>query len=243
MDYNEVLKFINPNNEEDVRSRKYVVTYMDNNGKKATKAIRMFVRYHNTIGYFVGKARTHGYKLAPETCDRWADIRLASAYNPSSEVMARRMRKRATDAVKMLEKSGLWADIKEQLEKFLALDEETQMNKFINNNSLYDLRVSNEFPWFTDYQIFSSLKAPKCWEYISFEKWRREEEESHLLSAIKEKGEYKDAWQEDYDRSVEVRLCEDGQMRAWFSKEFRGCGNGHYYLMFDEKHAIHYEDD
>lgn len=243
MEYNEVLKFINPNNEEDVQSNKYVVTYIDNNGKKATRAIRMFVRYHSTIGYFVGKARANGYKLNPYMCENWINIRLAGASNTSSETVARRMRKRAADAVKMLEKSGLWTDIKKELETFLALDEETQMNSFVNKQSLFELRMSKEFPWFTRYSIFEALKRPKCWEYISFDRWRREEEEKAILRAIKEKGEYRNAWQEDYDRSVEVRLCEDGQMRAWFSKEFRGYGNGHYYLMFDEKHAIHLEDD
>jgi hypothetical protein len=35
----------------------------------------------------------------------------------------------------------------------------------------------------------------------------------------------------------------DGEKLAWYSEEYRGCLNGHYYLMFDATHAIFYEDD
>jgi hypothetical protein len=31
--------------------------------------------------------------------------------------------------------------------------------------------------------------------------------------------------------------------KAWYSEEYRGCGNGHYYLALDETHALFYEDD
>ena len=29
----------------------------------------------------------------------------------------------------------------------------------------------------------------------------------------------------------------------WYSKEFKGCGNGHYYLALDATHTIFVEDD
>jgi hypothetical protein len=31
--------------------------------------------------------------------------------------------------------------------------------------------------------------------------------------------------------------------KAWYSEEFKDCGNGHYYLALSKTHAIHYEDD
>jgi hypothetical protein len=31
--------------------------------------------------------------------------------------------------------------------------------------------------------------------------------------------------------------------KAWYSEEYRGCGNGHYYLALDGTHALFYEDD
>jgi hypothetical protein len=31
--------------------------------------------------------------------------------------------------------------------------------------------------------------------------------------------------------------------RAWYSEEFKGCGNGHYYLALNHEYAVYYEDD
>ena len=35
----------------------------------------------------------------------------------------------------------------------------------------------------------------------------------------------------------------DGIRRAWYSEEYRGCGNGHYYLAINATHAIYYGKD
>lgn len=43
-----------------------------------------------------------------------------------------------------------------------------------------------------------------------------------------------------YDVSFEFKP-ED--KKAWYSEEFKGCGNGHYYLALDDTYALHYEDD
>lgn len=43
-----------------------------------------------------------------------------------------------------------------------------------------------------------------------------------------------------YDNHFEINR---DNKKAWLSREFRGCGNGHYYLLISPTHAIHYEDD
>ena len=50
-------------------------------------------------------------------------------------------------------------------------------------------------------------------------------------------------WYGSYDYSIEVRKNEDGTIIGWYSAEYKGCGNGHYYLLLDAEHAIYYEDD
>ena len=45
------------------------------------------------------------------------------------------------------------------------------------------------------------------------------------------------------DKSVEVRLCEDGILRAWYSSEYAGCGNGAYYLLINPYRAVFCEYD
>jgi hypothetical protein len=43
-----------------------------------------------------------------------------------------------------------------------------------------------------------------------------------------------------YDVSIEYNPEAN---KAWYSEQYRGCGNGHYYLALDATHAIFYEDD
>lgn len=45
-----------------------------------------------------------------------------------------------------------------------------------------------------------------------------------------------------YDGSVELNF-DTGEMRAWFSKEFRGCGNGYYYILVNDDYFIGYDID
>ena len=60
------------------------------------------------------------------------------------------------------------------------------------------------------------------------------------LNSLSEKRKYSMRWTVNYNNSVEYNP--DGN-RAWYSEEYRGCGNGHYYLLLDEKHAAFREDD
>lgn len=241
MTFEEVIKVLNEEQLEFVPTRQYKVRYKDYDGNVKTEKIRMFINNYDRIGYFIGKATRRGYILQSNKYNSWIDIKPLGGTNVSSLV---RMRKRALDALKMLEKSGLWNDIRNEIVEFLNLDEETQRIKFADNDALYDLYRSKEFPWFRSPQIFGSFKNKKCWEYISCDKYTREHEERLLAEAIKEKRGYHHRWTEDYDRSVEISYDEKTDtIRGWFSKEYRGYGNGHYYLLFDEKHAIFYEDD
>lgn len=50
-------------------------------------------------------------------------------------------------------------------------------------------------------------------------------------------------WNGKYDVSVEGKLGNDDVYRAWLSLEYRGCGNGHYYLLINENQALFTEDD
>ena len=50
-------------------------------------------------------------------------------------------------------------------------------------------------------------------------------------------------WRGSYDYSVEIRKDKNGELKGWYSAEYKNCGNGHYYLLLDATHAIYYEDD
>ena len=63
-----------------------------------------------------------------------------------------------------------------------------------------------------------------------------------IKNALDNKEQYRCSWRYKYDCSVEVDATEKVK-RAWFSLEFKDCGNGHYYLLLNENLAIFAEDD
>ena len=46
-----------------------------------------------------------------------------------------------------------------------------------------------------------------------------------------------------YDGSLWCEPDKDGGMKAGFSKEYRGCLNGYYYLMINDEFMIGYDVD
>ena len=46
-----------------------------------------------------------------------------------------------------------------------------------------------------------------------------------------------------YDASVSIEIKEDGSMWGYLSLEFRGCGNGHYYILINDNSFIYYDKD
>ena len=157
--------------------------------------------------------------------------------------------KRARKAVEMLTESGLWEDIKDEIEYFLSLDEEKQReivcditSDFYNN--FYDqTKKDGKYNWVHTYQVFSSFANKICWKSIAWHKHTRAKNENDVKQAIANKTNFSRTWRNGYDNSVEISLGEDGKLRGWYSEEFYRCGNGHYYLLFDATHAIFYEDD
>lgn len=159
--------------------------------------------------------------------------------------LKKRLIKRATAAQKMLAESGLWDNIKAEIDTFLSLPDD-EMEKFmedVENGKLFEAAWNKKYSWFHTYQIFDSFLKTRCWKSINFRKYDRAHEVGRIQETIREKGKYSLCWTKGYDNSIYVSLGEDDIMRAWYSEEFRGCGNGHYYLMFDSTHAIFYEND
>jgi hypothetical protein len=46
-----------------------------------------------------------------------------------------------------------------------------------------------------------------------------------------------------YDGSMTFVIDADGNFRGYFSKEFRNCGNGYYYLLINDEYFIGYDVD
>lgn len=67
--------------------------------------------------------------------------------------------------------------------------------------------------------------------------------QQQLKDAIDQKKNYSYHWDCGWDCSVSTSMGTDGIYRGWFSQEFKGTGNGHYWLLISPTQAIFAEHD
>jgi hypothetical protein len=63
-----------------------------------------------------------------------------------------------------------------------------------------------------------------------------------IKDALDNKKKYRCEWHNKYDCKVEINATPEVQ-RAWFSLEYRGMLNGHYYMLLNDNTALYLEDD
>ena len=212
------------------------------NGNKYIK--RLFI---SNDGGFVCEcmkfSKSKGYIVPQDVyTNEW--VSMAKVGASASVDKVNRMKKRATDAYKMLSESGLWPDIKREIEEFLKLSDEDIRKDFVEMG-VYALYQAKKYDWYATYQVFGEFLKDKCWKSISFDKWDTSKQLvlTNVQNAISLKRDFSHRWRNNYDNSLEVNFNKDGIGRAWYSEEYKNCANGHYYLLFDYNHAIFYEDD
>ena len=237
-------------NREEIKAivtNNYAKPYRVNLIGGGSKIVRLWKADDGRIA-IMGKGRKKwGHELSCyDHYEDWATLRLVE----HDEIdYHKRFVKRATDALKMLTESGLWPDIKQSIEHFFTLTESEQ-RELVNDimTDSYELfyhevyKENGKYSWVHGYQVFESFVRKTCWKSIAWHKWERERMSAEVAECIKNGKEFHRRWVNGYDNSVEV-ANRNGEKLAWYSEEYRGCGNGHYYLMFDATHAIFYEDD
>ncbi len=231
MDYNDVYNTISRKIE------KYVYV---SEGEK--HEIRLFISSNNDICFAPKRRRNGGYMLSVYQMEKWDSLTKVNKGNKTD--LVKRMRKRAESGVAMLNESGLWDDIKKELLEFLDLSNDDIKRDFVDGD-IYELYRTKKYDWLSCYQVFSSLKAKKCWKNPSFDKYAylyKEYVINSVKCAIADKKSIRFNWRNVYDNTLEI-IGTNGIYRGYYSEEYRNCGNGHYYLLFDATHAIYYEDD
>jgi hypothetical protein len=118
-----------------------------------------------------------------------------------------------------------------------AIDE-----RLVGLHSGYKLADGKEYPAYEaiDCDILWHLAYIPKIKKMNFGKYGNEEKLAELAQAMREKKELHLTGRTSYDVSLEYKPEAN---KCWYSEEFRGCGNGHYYLALDATHAWHYEDD
>ena len=236
MELNEVKAIVNH-----TETKKYRVSMI--NGK--SKIIRLWLHDDGCVA-IMGKGKKHyGHYLSSwDGLDMWTSIKLVE-HKQNDKV--RLVKRRAQDAVKYLTQSGFWPDIKKGIEYFLQHEElieefckdmaEDSYEKFYK-----ECRPEGKYEWCPCYQVFESFYRKNCWKSVPYTRWERKYQNEAVEKAIAEKRNYTRRWTNGYDNTLEIVFDKD-YPRGWLSLEYRGCGNGHYYLLFDATHAIYYEDD
>lgn len=231
--------------KNDSKGNKYaILTYsmVRKDGKR--KQIRLCTSKGGYVSIMARKSKTMCYNLVdvPYEVDKWKSIKLVETWCD-----LKLFKKHIGDAIKYLSESGFWGDILADLSHFFSLGDNV-LEDYLNmvkedTYKAYCNIVDGDGKFYgmtRQYAVLESLANRKCWASIAWtSSWRK----SSFEDAAKNKQDFYHSWTKWYDNSIEMRNCDDGIFRAWYSEEYRGCGNGYYYLLFDGKHAIFNEKD
>lgn len=198
------------------------------------------------------RAKRYGHYYDINTFMKLFDICTQRRVSDESE-KTEKWRKAMKRAVKCMDESGLWTNIKEIFVNLLNSDmtweEHLQMHKdywrdFVKDTSICD-KYREKYPFivnengiinsdYIDNISFCKLKSM----YFGYD---NKDLKLKIKQAITERRNYKSPSRRT---SYDVSFSYDAQKcKAWYSEEFRDCGNGHYYLALNHSTALYYEDD
>ena len=214
--------------------REHVVTYADGHKRVA----RLFFSSEGNLCEFNKRSRKYGHYF-----DSTGVVSI-EPLNKEQDLL-KKTRSFIKKVIATLEKSGLWSNFLHDFKIVAQLDDE-KLLKFLNakwdesQKIMLELGL-NHRQCGVDCLKWTVEKGIKC---INYNKWNKDSEIKLFAQAIANKEQYRSTWRKGYDNSVECRFdAKDDVMRAWYSEEYKGLANGHYYYAIDATHAIFGEDD
>jgi len=245
MDYNVLAEIVEKNGHK----VKYRITL--SNGKTESK--RLFYGARG-VCEFAQNSRKRGFVIGNEYRD-WLSC---EPIIQTKDDCYKRFVKRVNFIHNILVKSGMWKEFDKRLFCYiLNLSETARYDMFC---LLYDTehyviadsknyhakmdRLQNDFYiHIGDIDMLQNLWKDKCFKTINYEDGLHDFYTDKIENAIANKTNYQQHWTKSYDHSIEITLGDDGVLRGYYSMEYRGCGNGYYYLLLDATHALFYEKD
>ena len=163
--------------------------------------------------------------------------------------------------VKTLAESGLWPEVKSRFEDLLAWGVTWEEKHEICDLS-FSFARQNDPDWAKKVAVYAA-KYPKivykdangnyvfACEYLYelsdcrtksmyFGKWDNKRIKDEIKKRLESKTDYTARETVGYDVSFEYKADHN---KAWYSEEYRGCGNGHYYLALNNSQALFCEND
>lgn len=219
---------------------KYRYAIDKNTGKK----IRYIIEDTGDYFVFAPRKTKYGYRMS------FAEFAARYKILPKPDENAE-WHKRLATVISKLEISGLWS---EKLKFFKNLD--TMSKSDLDDiNSLYRtpdiayVKYGTKYP-FVFYKDNQNIQIH--FDYISeladcrlktmyFGKYENKEIKQNIESAIQSKTSYNTGRiSVNYDVSFEYSAERN---MAWYSEEYKNCGNGHYYIAIDKNTAVFMEND
>ena len=214
----------------------------------------------NVFIFSYGKTK-YGFRRDKEYFAKNYNIFALPSEVDENKAWQRRMRR----AVKCMESSGLWEKIKKMFEQILysgmTLEEKRALYELYENYDSPAKDFSEEekakaflpylrkfpFVFYEDHNGNLHIDTDYIWELsdckiksMYFGKYANKRIKDELQQAIRSKKDYKGSRTVSYDVSINYQAKDN---KAWYSEEYRNCGNGHYYLALDHSTALFYEND
>lgn len=233
MNYDEVVKYVQENKTRGVK--KYRITM--NDGTKIEK--RLFISSGGYLAYFRRGSSRYGY--AEYTYPNWVKLQaIMPRYNDPVHVMRSNLKK----LIAYTDASGLWPDLNKDWKDMAKLGDDELKELHDATYGAFE-KLREKYNLSGGYDSFAGLSLPRLVKTVNFDAWSRDDDKEFLkecisrhVNATEDQPTSHLRWHKGYDNSVEVH-----GKRAWYSEEYTGCGNGHYYLLMDECHAMFYEND
>ena len=201
--------------------------------------------------YAKGRSR-YGWRVDKDYFNKYFEVKIGK-----SEYEKRQARYKK--AIKKLEKSGLWENILETLKNLQTISENDYNDmKEILYKSEWKKRTEKLYEEYGDKYPFifykSDYDGSLCYhndyfygiadctlKSMYFGKYQNKQYKANIKEALKSKEPYSTGRvRVNYDVSFEYNPEIN---KAWYSEEYKDCGNGHYYIALDENTALFCEDD
>lgn len=232
----------------------------------SSSIMRLFISTSDRVCEFAKGKRRSGYYL--EYIYPAGTFAKVEPMAPTATAPAKMAKRNARKVADLLAASGLWPEYRAQCEALASLSEEEITELFTIYARWWDYSKGHEYrdTAYNDFKLFfQSRNLPVFDIYhfqqmgtkgqiisVPYDKYCRQyhrDKVNNGIEAMKQGlsdrplGTYGISWRGSYDYSVSLQRDSEGVCRGWFSAEYKGCGNGHYYLLLDASHALYLEDD
>ena len=208
-------------------------------------------REDNTVFVYAHGKQRYGYRYGFSMFADKYDLKAEKQTAQKSET--EKWHSRVMKAIKCLEKSGLWTDLLVKLHNMLSMTYEDRdyirQNYSWGDNTALAEQFEMKYPF-----LFYKGKDDKKYvdtSYIYemsnitlkpmyFGKYANKKVKEEIADSIANEKEYEYSCRVSYDVHFSYSPKSG---KAYYSEEYRGCGNGHYYIALDNNTALFCEDD